>query len=159
MLKNNTKSQAALEFLTTYGWALAMIIVAMSAIGYYFMSPNDLMEDSCIFDKSGCLGFQVIKTSDTELEVGFEFNNPEPNSITINDVSFVVNGDDATDTNCDYDPTPATSGKKITVLNCVLTDFGNVLGDKEVIEVKVKYLVDEDTFPKYLNGEIIAKAR
>lgn len=38
----NKKSQAAMEFLMTYGWALLMIVTAISALAYFgALNPKD----------------------------------------------------------------------------------------------------------------------
>jgi len=161
MKNKNRKAQVAMEFLTTYGWAILAMLIAVAALGYFYLSPSDLMEDSCSFDKTGCSGFQVTKNSATEITVAFEFNNPEPNTITVTNVDFVVNGQAGTVANCAsaHLPIVTSAGRKVVVQSCILTTFGNLKEDKEIIDVKVQYTIEDETFPKYLTGEIIAKAR
>jgi len=44
------KSQAALEFLTTYGWAFLVILIMMSALAYFgVLNPSKLLPDRCNF--------------------------------------------------------------------------------------------------------------
>lgn len=47
MIKNK-KSQAAVEFLITYGWAIMMVLVAIGAL-VYFGVMNPKLPDKCIF--------------------------------------------------------------------------------------------------------------
>lgn len=42
------RAQAAMEFLTTYGWALVVVLVAMGALAYFGVwSPKSIMPDNC----------------------------------------------------------------------------------------------------------------
>ena len=44
------KSQAALEFLTTYAWAFLVILIMIGALAYFGMlSPSKLLPDRCNF--------------------------------------------------------------------------------------------------------------
>ena len=44
------RSQAALEFLTTYGWAFLVILIMMSALAYFgVLNPSKLLPDRCNF--------------------------------------------------------------------------------------------------------------
>ena len=44
------KSQAALEFLTTYAWAFLVIIIMVGALAYFgVLSPSKLLPDRCNF--------------------------------------------------------------------------------------------------------------
>ncbi len=43
------KSQAALEFLTTYGWAFLVILLMISALGYFgILNPTKFLPERCI---------------------------------------------------------------------------------------------------------------
>ena len=50
------KSQAALEFLTTYGWAFLVILIMMSALAYFgILNPSKRLPDRCNFGvEIGC---------------------------------------------------------------------------------------------------------
>ncbi|MBI2522965.1 hypothetical protein HYW19_01100 [Candidatus Woesearchaeota archaeon] len=50
------KSQAALEFLTTYAWAFLVIIIMVGALAYFgVLSPSKLLPDRCNFGPEiGC---------------------------------------------------------------------------------------------------------
>src|SRR3989338_6482285 len=48
--KFSKKSQAALEFLTTYAWAFLVIIIMIVALAYFgVLSPSKLLPDRCNF--------------------------------------------------------------------------------------------------------------
>jgi len=45
-----SKSQAALEFLTTYAWAFLVIIITIAALAYFgVLSPSKLLPERCNF--------------------------------------------------------------------------------------------------------------
>mgnify|MGYP001603471124 CR=1 FL=1 len=44
----NSKSQAALEFLMTYGWAILVVLVAIGALAYFgVLSPDKFLPAKC----------------------------------------------------------------------------------------------------------------
>ena len=46
----NRKSQAALEFLMTYGWAILVVLVAVGALAYFgVLDPGKFLPPKCIF--------------------------------------------------------------------------------------------------------------
>ncbi len=46
----NKKGQAALEFLTTYGWAFLVILVMIGALSYFgVLNPDNYVPDACNF--------------------------------------------------------------------------------------------------------------
>jgi hypothetical protein len=55
------KAQAALEYLTTYGWAILTALVALGALSYFgFMNPTALMPDKCDFGKQlECVDYMI----------------------------------------------------------------------------------------------------
>ncbi len=58
------KSQAALEFLTTYAWAFLVIIIMVGALAYFgVLSPSKLLPDRCNFGSElNCnKDFMVVK--------------------------------------------------------------------------------------------------
>jgi len=54
------KGQAALEFLTTYGWAFLVILVMIGALAYFgVLNPSNLLPDKCLFGNGigGCVDY------------------------------------------------------------------------------------------------------
>jgi hypothetical protein len=46
----NKKSQAAMEFLMTYGWAIMVILLALGALAYFgVLNPSNLLPEKCTF--------------------------------------------------------------------------------------------------------------
>ncbi|MBI1935816.1 hypothetical protein HYS31_05230 [Candidatus Woesearchaeota archaeon] len=53
----NRKSQAALEFLMTYGWAILVVLVAVGALAYFgVLSPDKFLPAKCTLQAGiGCI--------------------------------------------------------------------------------------------------------
>ncbi len=65
MVIKQRKGQAALEFLTTYGWAFMVILVMIGALAYFgVLNPQQLIPDSCsITSGFTCEEFEVTENS------------------------------------------------------------------------------------------------
>ena len=133
------KSQAALEFLTTYAWAFLIILIMIGALAYFgVLNPSRLLPERCNFGAElGCDKDRVI--ANTAGKVTFELVNSVGEAISVNAVR--VNSDVAAFTvNC-----PATGytnpwrpGERMTLTtgNC-----GTLTADE-----KTKFTVDIDYY-------------
>ena len=61
MVFKGFKSQAALEFLTTYGWAFIVILIVVAAIAYFgILTPSRLLPSRCNFGAEfQCLEYSI----------------------------------------------------------------------------------------------------
>jgi len=61
------KGQAALEFLTTYGWAFLVILVMIGALAYFgVLNPQNRLPEKCFVGPGfGCTGQTAETTEDT----------------------------------------------------------------------------------------------
>ena len=61
------KSQAALEFLTTYGWAFLVILIMIGAVAYFgIFDPSKFLPSICNFGlELQCLDHQISATANT----------------------------------------------------------------------------------------------
>ena len=49
MSRKHNKSQAAMEFLMTYGWAILVVLAAIAALAYFgVLSPEKLLPEKCV---------------------------------------------------------------------------------------------------------------
>src|SRR3989338_4347425 len=67
-LKMRKKSQAALEFIMTYGWAILVVLVAVGALAYFgVLSPDRFLPNKCTLQAGiACLDH---KATPTQIEV------------------------------------------------------------------------------------------
>ena len=58
------KSQAALEFIMTYGWAILVVLVAVGALAYFgVLSPDKFLPSKCVLQSGiACLDHKVTST-------------------------------------------------------------------------------------------------
>ena len=59
------KAQAALEFLTTYGWAFLVILIVIGTLAYFgILSPSRLLPNRCTFSSEfQCTNFRIRDTA------------------------------------------------------------------------------------------------
>ncbi|MBW3019797.1 hypothetical protein KY334_00740 [Candidatus Woesearchaeota archaeon] len=59
------KGQAATEFLMTYGWALLVVLIAISTLAYFgVLSPGRFLPEKCTVDPGfACLDWSVTSTT------------------------------------------------------------------------------------------------
>ena len=65
----NRKSQAAFEYLTTYGWALMTGLVAIGALAYFgFLNPTNLLPNKCDFGSQlQCTDYEIQSNGDVNI--------------------------------------------------------------------------------------------
>lgn len=83
------KGQAALEFLSTYGWAILVVLVMIGALSYFGVTnPKKYLPDRCIF-KTGieCQDFTVISTGASSMDVRFTLRNGLGNAVVLGPVN------------------------------------------------------------------------
>jgi hypothetical protein len=79
------KSQAALEYLTTYGWAILAAIIALGALAYFgFLNPSNLLPNRCDFGKQlECMDYKINTTGlDSQVSLILRNNFGKPINIT-----------------------------------------------------------------------------
>lgn len=76
-MQSSKKSQAAMEFLLTYGWAILIVLVVIGALSYFgVLNPARLLPDKCYFGSFGkCIDFAVIKNGDNGIIWIYLINN------------------------------------------------------------------------------------
>ncbi|MBN1175474.1 hypothetical protein JXA48_02415 [Candidatus Woesearchaeota archaeon] len=86
MFFSKRKGQAALEYLVTYGWALAVIVVAVGVLSYFgFLNPNRYIPDSCEFgEQLKCVDQYIDANADgSNGQIVMRFRNNFEDSINI----------------------------------------------------------------------------
>jgi hypothetical protein len=83
-MMRSKQAQAALEYMTTYGWAILGVMISIGALSYFgFMNPSNLLPDKCDFGRQlECVDYQI--KSDGSLNLIFRNNFGK--SINITDV-------------------------------------------------------------------------
>lgn len=135
------KGQAALEFLTTYGWAFLVILVMIGALAYFgVLKPTRLLPDRCsIGPEFECIDYQ-ISDSDNSIKLRLKNNVAEP--IKLNGIG--VSSESATSLTCSSSPNvdfvwTSSEIKDLEFSGCNLDSLGFVVGEKGKIQFKIKY--------------------
>ncbi|MFA6073789.1 MAG: hypothetical protein WC758_06750 [Candidatus Woesearchaeota archaeon] len=150
------KGQAALEFLTTYGWAFMVILVMIGALAYFgVLNPQNMVPDSCSITAGlTCVDAQV-NTSDAS----FSFINNMGEAITVTNLVInrggteIFNGDpDAVCTfnvgSVGYDTvTGIGDGETFSIAACPYDAVG--LGKKTGQKAKLSFTL---TYAKMVDG-------
>ena len=109
-IKFNHKSQAAMEFLMTYGWAILVVLAAIAALAYFgVLSPEKFLPEKCILEPGlACVSHKVEPTQTTLVLSNGKGRTIIINSITVgsctaafsdtmqsgNDKNFLITGCD-----------------------------------------------------------------
>lgn len=143
------KGQAALEFMTTYGWALIVVLVMIMAIVYFDIFDTDnFIQDSCsVSGELQCREFTVNPQI-----VKIQLKNNFGKDITINDVTCQ---DEAGNSATTSPGLPVSPGSTIDV-TC---DFGSALfnpGDKQKFTFEIEYRRTTGTVDHIVTGDLIS---
>ncbi|MCF7866759.1 hypothetical protein K9L67_04455 [Candidatus Woesearchaeota archaeon] len=118
----NKKAQAAIEFLTTYGWAFMVFVGVIGYISYSFINPTTLIPDSCSFTEGLiCRDMQI-----TTNEIKLSLESGEGGDIAVskiicdyegveaeNDVAVDILSGSAAELSCDFADGTFRSGEKV----------------------------------------------
>ncbi|MBW2972431.1 hypothetical protein KY359_05330 [Candidatus Woesearchaeota archaeon] len=142
---NGKRSQAAMEFLMTYGWAILVVLAAIVALAYFgVMSPSRFFPEACTLPATGgmaCLDFKVTSDSAYLLII-----NSGGRDYTINNISV---GDCVTAFGSDL---PDSHSVLFNVTGC---SFG-APGKRIKEDLDVSYSQKDSTFTKTAQGSLAA---
>jgi hypothetical protein len=155
------KAQAALEFLTTYGWAFLVILVMIGALAYFgVLNPGGILPGRCTMSPEvTCLEYEIV-AEDSATNAGivrfrvrnnlgamadFEFGITEISNDASGTCSVTNNGDDI-------------RAGRIVEANCSFADAFPA-GDKMKFEVMVNYTKAGGSYKNPIRGEIYGEAR
>lgn len=156
------RGQAALEFLTTYGWAFLVILIMVGALAYFgILKPSKLLPDRCNFGPEvNCLDFQMSRTGNS---IKMRIKNNIGEVVTISDIKPTT--ESITTLTCSsinpVMPVAAWAPGEIrdfTLSTCNLNDVGFVVGEKGKVGIKITYysVKSGSSYSHDLNGEIFA---
>ena len=79
------KSQAAMEFLMTYGWAILVVLAAIAALAYFgVLSPEKFLPEKCLIET----GFTCISSKVESAQSTIVLSNGLGRSLTIDSVQI-----------------------------------------------------------------------
>lgn len=148
------RGQAALEFLTTYGWMLLLVVVVIGVMTYYGLGDTkSAVPSTCYLGHNfDCKSFVV----DVEGNIGLEVECLEKQDIILTQSSVVYPGESSIFV-IDYVDEDISVGETFILFYDVSSD-GLSFSGKDKFEIKLYYTYDEiDALPKVASGEVIAE--
>ena len=108
-MKFHNKSQAALEFIMTYGWAILVVLVAIGALSYFgVLSPDTFLPSRCTMPAGlTCIDYVAVDqfgsgngyiTISIRNSLGYDISNvvfKANRCIDTDSVSLIKNGQDS----------------------------------------------------------------
>jgi len=160
--KFRRKSQAALEFLTTYGWSFIVVLIVMASFWYFgILNVSKLLPDRCSMGSEiRCADAKLSKT-DTGLGVlRLRLNNQIGEPIVV--TNWATTSDTAVPFNCSQPPAAGLWKDKelrdVEFTGCNIQGAGFVLGQKGKVKVNITYYkaTSSSFFSNQVQGEIYA---
>ena len=150
------KSQAALEFLTTYAWAFLVILIMIGALAYFgILNPSGLLPDRCNFGPEiGCEDFEItVATLDLLLK------NNAGEAIVVD--SFTLSSESSTAYDCTSKPSTPFTWNTAEILDIPFTGcngaaIGFVAGTKGKVSIDIDYHFAKSsaTYSHQVSGEV-----
>lgn len=176
-LKSYKKGQAALEFLTTYGWAFLVILVAIGGLSYFgVFDIGRILPDGCKLDTNLECGDIYVLSAPAGGGVGrfqVELKNNRDRTIYIHSLSIIERGLQSAavqGTPCFHEiNAPPGTAFPINPDRYEPFDFNDLddgsgassdcgidtnVDEKKTYEIEVVYTVQGSTIPLSANGEL-----
>ena len=151
------KAQAALEFLTTYGWAFLVILIMIGTLAYFgILNPSRILPNRCNFGAEfQCLDYQI--SSAGTYKIRLKNNAGEPIDVS----SMTLSTESVTAYTCTTPPSNPTSWKSgeikdLTWSNC--SGGGLIAGEKGKVLVVLRYnsVASGSGYTKEVKGEVFS---
>ena len=141
------KSQVALEFLMTYGWAILVVLVAIGALAYFgVLSPDKFLPSKCTLPAGmACIDHKAVATG-AEEGITIVVRNGMGFDATL--VTVAISG-------CTVDATgtiPNGATAQFKPSGCGLTAGSKYKGD-----VNISYTNADTSLTHKVQGEILTK--
>ncbi len=135
---NNKRGQAALEFLTTYGWAFMVILLMIGALAYFgVLNPDRFLPQRCnVGPEFSCKEYKVEEASG---ELSMRFSNNVGQTITVGAVLASWDKETLVDGDCDINKFNTGNSAWETI------EDGDQFSATEEIEIVCNF--DTDLFP------------
>ena len=156
------RGQAALEFLTTYGWAFLVILVMIGALAYFgVLNPKNFLPSRCTFSPEvDCLeaNIQSVGAVSGNPEVAFRFRNNAGSTADFNVSMVYIGSVSPAATSClnsSGDPVEQLPAGRVSEVICEF-DPSTVLPreDKAKFEVTIYYKKSDGSYWTPIKGEL-----
>ena len=155
--KSYKKSQAALEFLATYGWAFLVILIMIGALAYFgILNPSKILPNRCNFGAEfQCLDYQISSAGTFKIRM----KNGIGEAIDV--TSMTLSTESVTAYVCTTEPTKPLGWKSGNVTDFTwssCTGGGLTAGEKGKVLITIRYntVVSGSAYTKEVKGEVFS---
>src|SRR3989338_2819467 len=163
-IQNQKKSQAAMEFLMTYGWAILVVLAAIAALAYFgVLSPEKFLPEKCVLSP----GIACVSHRITETEATLILTNGMGRTLVIDSLSvgkceggfYVTPGDSASGIDPIFSGPDTSSMLSGNQSEFTLTETCNNGNSKEAFkgDITLKYTEKDTGLKKTVYGNIASK--
>ncbi len=153
------RGQAAMEFLTTYGWAIMVVLVMIGALAYFgVLTPTKYLPERCLFTTGiTCKDYIALTEGTNDLRVRFVLENGLGNPILIPDDQVAVTYEGRAQT-CENVSGALTlaSGSSATFTCAVFSGVSPGSGQRVKLAVALNYTEVGGSFIHPVTGDIQA---
>ncbi len=155
MFKSN-KAQAALEFLTTYGWAFLVILIMIGTLAYFgVLSPSKVLPNRCTFGAE----FQCVDYVIASNAFRIRLKNGVGEAVVVDSVA--ASTESSTSYTCTGQPTLPSNWKAGEIVEFAWTTCsggGLSSGSKGKVLTSITYhsAASTSTYAKNISGEVYA---
>ncbi|MEK6983461.1 MAG: hypothetical protein AABX33_02725 [Nanoarchaeota archaeon] len=156
-LCQSVKAQAALEFLTTYGWAFLVILIMIGALAYFgILNPSKVLPNTCFFGSEFTCVDSIISASGGTWKV--RLKNNVGAVIDVSQITYSVESPTAyTCTSPQSVPINTWKSGEIRDLSWGGCSGGGVTaGERAKLKVKITYnlITSGAPYARVIDGEI-----
>lgn len=144
------KSQIALEFLMTYGWAILVVMVALGALAYFgVLNPSRVLPERCLFGNGINCQDYILYSNNFSLSL--------LNGMGQSLYGFYISPDGFTGS-CLPDSSHAMTiaPDAIVLANCTFTSPALISGQKGKVKMKANFKKVANGFNQVAMGELYA---
>lgn len=147
------KSQMALEFLTTYGWAILMLTIMIGVLTYYgVVNPKTFVPSRCVLGPEfACEDYMILQ--DGSLRMLFKVNIPEG----VEKLNITCNYEENSSTSVESDFSEVQFGKIELICNPNMGDNAYNIDDLKKIKLDIDYILGGGTYWHNTGGEVIRR--
>lgn len=143
------KGQAALEFMSTYGWAILVVMISIATLSYFgFANPQKILPDKCIFGNGMVCQDSKITTIAINMSVINGLGKSAYNIVASPDgfqaVCFVNGGASL----------PSISGDSAMRVDCRFTSTTLNVGEKKKFKIFLNYSRTPTGYTQVSLGEV-----
>ncbi|MBU1198737.1 MAG: hypothetical protein KKF46_02235 [Nanoarchaeota archaeon] len=149
------KGQAALEFLTTYGWAFIVILVMIGALAYFgVLNPSKVLPNKCTAEAGfSCKDYRILSTN-----VSVVLSNGKGGGFTVGNVT--AESDAGKVQGCEVTPSSTVPVDSEFTITCDDgTDLSTAVGEKVKVTFEMSYIMARGTYNQSFRGEIYSEVR